>query len=62
MVTKLLGHNGLQNTLLYLYVTNPDMQKIISPFDVLNFKKPGCIGANFKDQKTCAFYTLTIDY
>lgn len=36
MIQKLLGHNDLKTTLRYLYTTNKDLLKIISPLDDLD--------------------------
>ena len=35
MIQKLLGHNDLRTTLLYLHTSNKDLLKIISPLDDL---------------------------
>ena len=36
MIQKLLGHNDLKTTMIYLHTSNKDLLKIISPLDSLN--------------------------
>ena len=38
MIQKLLGHNDLKTTLIYLHTSNKDLMKIISPLDDLKLK------------------------
>ncbi len=38
MIQKLLGHNDLKTTMLYLHTSNKDLLKIISPLDDLELK------------------------
>lgn len=38
MIQKLLGHNDLKTTLIYLHTSNKDLLKIISPLDSLDLK------------------------
>jgi site-specific recombinase XerD len=35
MIQKLLGHNSLKTTLIYLHTSNKDLLKIVSPLDDL---------------------------
>jgi site-specific recombinase XerD len=35
MIQKLLGHNDIKTTLIYLHTTNKDLLKVISPLDDL---------------------------
>jgi len=35
MIQKLLGHNDIKTTLIYLHTSNKDLLKIISPLDDL---------------------------
>jgi site-specific recombinase XerD len=39
MIQKLLGHNDIKTTLRYLYNSNKDLLKIISPPDDLNLTR-----------------------
>lgn len=36
MIQKLLGHNNIKTTMIYLHTTNKDLIKVISPLDDLN--------------------------
>lgn len=38
MIQKLLGHNNIKTTLIYLHTSNKDLVKIISPLDDLNLR------------------------
>ncbi|MBK8710443.1 MAG: site-specific integrase [Niastella sp.] len=38
MIQKLLGHNDIKTTLIYLHTSNKDLLKIISPLDSLDLK------------------------
>ena len=38
MIQKLLGHNDIKTTLIYLHTSNKDLLKIISPLDDLNLE------------------------
>ena len=35
MIQKLLGHNDIKTTMIYLHTTNKDLLKVISPLDDL---------------------------
>ncbi|MBX3241316.1 MAG: hypothetical protein KIT80_17535 [Chitinophagaceae bacterium] len=38
MIQKILGHNNIKATLIYLHTSNKDLLKISSPLDDLNLK------------------------
>jgi integrase/recombinase XerD len=36
MIQKLLGHNSIKTTMIYLHTSNKDLLRIVSPLDDLN--------------------------
>ena len=36
MIQKLMGHNDIKTTMIYLHTSNKDLLKIMSPLDELN--------------------------
>lgn len=38
MIQKLLGHNDIKTTLIYLHTSNKDLLKVVSPLDDLKIE------------------------